>query len=172
MRTAFGRGMFAIALVAGVAGLTAACGGDGTTVSSTPSASAIVSPSASAAAPSASSSVAPTSSAVESTAPAEAPAPVPDGYPGPAAPDRTPRDQAFLDGLKAKNIAFSQNGDVALSAAQYICSAERDGTTPEQVRPMVLAIVASDAQLLDKQIDAEAVADVYIATAQATYCNA
>lgn len=174
MRTAFGRGLTAIALVAGVASLTAACGGDDSTVSSTPSASASLSQSASEppATQPPSATVDPSPTQVAPTAPAETPEAVPEGFPGPAAPERSARDQAFLTGLADKGVAYSQNGDVALSAAQYICGAEREASSPDQVRPMVLAIVASDAQLMGKQIDGEAVTDVYIATAQATYCNA
>ncbi len=175
MRTAFGRGLMAVALVAGVAGLTAACGGDGSTVSSTPSASAGSGSSASAdgsASATASSTVDPSPTKVAPTAPGETREAVPEGFPGPAAPERSDRDKAFLEGLTEEGIEFSQNGDVALSAAQFICSAERESGSTDQVRPMVLAIVASDAQLLDKEIDAEAVADVYIATAQETYCDA
>ena len=170
MRTAIGRGLVALALVGGVAATTAACGGDGSTVSSTPSASAGAGQSGgtSTTAPS---TVDPSPTEVAPTAPAETPEVAPEGFPGPAAQERSGRDQAFLDGLTDKGVAYSQNGDVALSAAQYICGAERE-SSPEQVRPMVLAIVASDAQLLDRQINADEVADVYIATAQATYCNA
>ncbi|WP_024795930.1 DUF732 domain-containing protein [Tomitella biformata] len=170
MRTAFGRGLVAAALAVGVAGLTAACGGDGSTVSSTPSVSASQSAGSSPTTPS--STVDPSPTAVPPTAPAEAPEPVPEGYPGPAAPERSTRDQAFLDGLGEKGIDYSQGGDVALSAAQYICASEADAVPQVQMRQYVLAFVASDAQLLNKEIDAEAVTDAYIATAQATFCNA
>ena len=168
MRTAYGRALVAVALAAGVAGLTAACGGDGSTVSSTPSASA----STTASGPTTpSSTVDPSPTAVPPSVPAEAPEPVPEGFPGPDAPERTARDQAFLDGLTDKGIEYSQGGDVALSAAQYICAAESNAVPEAQMRQYVLAFVASDAQLLGKQIDAEAVTEAYIATAQATYCN-
>ncbi len=169
MRTAYGRALVAVALVAGVAGLTAACGGDGSTVSSTPSASA---GNSSSGPTTPSSTVDPSPTAVPSSAPAEAPEPVPEGFPGPDAPERTERDQAFLDGLTDKDIEYSQGGDVALSAAQYICASEANAVPEAQMRQYVLAFVASDAQLLGKQIDAEAVTDAYIATAQSTYCSA
>ena len=169
MRSAYGRALVAVALVAGVAGLTAACGGDGSTVSSTPSASAGQS---SGGTTTPSSTVDPNPTEVPATAPAETPEAVPEGFPGPATADRTTGDQAFLDGLKAKNIEYSQGGDVALSAAQYICAAQDNAVPEDQMRQYVLAFVASDAQLLDIQIDADAVTDGYIATAQATYCNA
>lgn len=175
MRTAYGRGLVAIALVASVAGLTAACGGDGSTVSSTPSASASSSGSAGASGngpTTPSSTVDPSPTEVAPTAPAETPEPVPEGYPGPAAPERSERDQAFLDGLRDNGVEYSQGGDVALSAAMYICFSENDAIPDEQMRQFVLAVVASDAQMMDKQIDAEAVTETYIATAQATYCNA
>lgn len=170
MRTAYGRALVAAALVVGVAGLTAACGGDGSTVSSTPSASATQSSASSPTTPS--STVEPSPTEVPPTAPAETPEPVPEGFPGPEAPERAPRDQAFLDGLTEQGIEYSQGGDVALSAAQYICASEADAVPEVQMRQYVLAFVASDAQLLNKEIDAEAVTNTYIATAQATYCNA
>lgn len=170
MRTAYGRALLAAALVIGVAGLTAACGGDGSTVSSTPSASATQSSASSPTTPS--STVEPSPTEVPPTAPAETPEPVPEGFPGPETPDRSSRDQAFLDGLAAKGIDYSQGGDVALSAAQYICASEADAVPEAQMRQYVLAFVASDAQLLNLQIDAEAVTNDYIAVAQATYCNA
>lgn len=169
MRTAYGRGLVAIALVASVAGLTAACGGDGSTASSKPS-TIVGSTGSGPTTPS--STVDPSPTEVPPTAPAETPEPVPEGYPGPAAPERSERDQAFLDGLREQGVEYSQGGDVALSAAMYICYSGTEAVPAEQMRQYVLAIVASDAQMMDKEIDAEAVTETYIATAQATYCNA
>lgn len=173
MRTAVGRGLVAVAAVAAVA-MTAACGGGDSTVSATPSA----------ATPTASSPAATTTDApaddedehdgqgqeLPESMPPETQVELPEDYPGPQAPERSERDQAFLDALNEAGVEYSGDGEIAINAANLVCAAEQGHYDEMQMRAFVLAIVSSDAQILGKEVDGDAITETYIDTARRAYC--
>lgn len=176
MRTAVGRGLVAVAALAAVA-VTAACGGGDSTVSATPST----------AAPTEASSTETTSAEPTETededaedeadgdelpesVPPETPVELPEDYPGPQAPERSARDQGFLDALGDAGVEYSGDGEIAINAANLVCAAEEGHYDDMQMRAFVLAIVSSDAQILGKEIDGAAVTETYIDTARRAYC--
>ncbi|AWZ23425.1 DUF732 domain-containing protein [Rhodococcus pyridinivorans] len=90
-----------------------------------------------------------------------------------AAPAPTPGAQAFLDGLRAEGVEPSDEAG-AVNIADYICSAQAQGGSPEEIKVFVTALVGSDAaaggvELSEDQ--ASSTADTYIAVAGETYCN-
>lgn len=176
MRTAVGRGLVAVAALAAVA-VTAACGGGDSTVSATPST----------AAPTEASSADTTSAqptddqdgdreddagegALPETMPPETPVELPEDYPGPQAPERSSRDQGFLDALNDAGVEYSGDGEIAINAANLVCAAEQGHYDEMQMRAFVLAIVSSDAQILGKEVDGDAITETYIDTARRAYC--
>ncbi len=61
-----------------------------------------------------------------------------------------------------------------MNIADYICSAQAQGGSPEEIKVFVTALVGSDAaaggvELSEEQ--ASSTADTYIAVAGETYCN-
>lgn len=176
MRTAVGRGLVAVAALAAVA-VTAACGGGDSTVSATPST----------AAPTEASSTETTSAEPTETededaedeadgdelpesVPPETPVELPEDYPGPDAPERSERDQGFLDALGDAGVEYSGDGEIAINAANLVCAAEEGHYDEMQMRAFVLAIVSSDAQILGKEVDGAAITETYIDTARKAYC--
>lgn len=176
MRTAVGRGLVAVAALAAVA-VTAACGGGDSTVSATPST----------AAPTEASSTETTSAEPTETededaedeadgdelpesVPPETPVELPEDYPGPQAPERSARDQGFLDALGDAGVEYSGDGEIAINAANLVCAAEEGHYDDMQMRAFVLAIVSSDAQILGKEVDGAAITETYIDTARRAYC--
>jgi len=90
-----------------------------------------------------------------------------------AASASTPGAQAFLDGLREKGVEPSDETG-AVNIADYICSAQAQGGSPDEIKVFVTALVGSDAaaggvELSEEQ--ASSTADTYIAVAGATYCN-
>jgi len=62
----------------------------------------------------------------------------------------------------------------AVNIADYICSAQAQGGSPEEIKVFVTALVGSDAaaggvELSEEQ--ASSTADTYITVAGETYCN-
>lgn len=158
-----------------------ACGGDEATVSGTPSTSSTTAAASTTTAETTSSesATATTSAAVTSpgeaaTAPPEQPQPVPEGYPGITAAPVDDRGQAFLDELKKGGITPAANGEIAISTATYICSAQSQGVPADEIATFVTANVGVEASAAGTQMTAEQAAEdaqVYIAAAQNTYCK-
>lgn len=170
------------AAVVALAGGLAACGGNDSTVSSTPSVSATTAATESAAPTTAESAEKssgaaqkPTGAAeptdVPKTAPPETPQALPSDYPGPTRTELTERDHRLVDALKSQNIAFAQDASAAVSTADYVCAADGGGVSDDQIHATVLASIALDAQNRDADIDAEADTAAFIDTARKTFCQ-
>lgn len=171
------------AAVVALAGGLAACGGNDSTVSSTPSVSATTSAPGSPGSTTADETPegtagntrTPMSSAhpsdVPKTAPPETPQALPSDYPGPTQTELTDRDHRFVDALTSQDIAFADDASAAVSAADYVCAADDGGVSDDQVHATVLASIALDAQNRDADIDAEADTTAFIDTARKKFCQ-
>ncbi|MDV8021435.1 DUF732 domain-containing protein [Rhodococcus sp. IEGM 1330] len=158
-----------------------ACGSDDSTATgaptSTTSAAATTTTEASATTSAAESTTtaAPTTSPGEAaTAPPEQPQPVPDDFPGPTESQIDDRGESFLDELRKQGITPAGNGDIAVSTANYICAAQAQGVTAEEISTFVTANVGVEASAAGTQVtesQAQQTAQTYIAAAQATYCR-
>ncbi|BDB58400.1 MAG: DUF732 domain-containing protein [Rhodococcus sp. (in: high G+C Gram-positive bacteria)] len=172
-------GALAAALTA--TAVLSACGSDDSTATNTPTTSAATETSTSASTSAAETSTG--AAGAESTDEAE----TSDASPAPSSPDAgedtgagtgaapapTPGAQAFLDGLRAEGVEPSDETG-AVNIADYICSAQAQGGSPEEIKVFVTALVGSDAaaggvELSEEQ--ASSTADTYIAVAGETYCN-
>ncbi|WP_016692627.1 DUF732 domain-containing protein [Rhodococcus rhodochrous] len=172
-------GALAAALTA--TAVLSACGSDDSTATNTPTTSAATETSTSA-----STSAAETSTGAAGTETTDE-AETSDASPAPSSPDAgedtgagtgaapapTPGAQAFLDGLRAEGVEPSDETG-AVNIADYICSAQAQGGSPEEIKVFVTALVGSDAaaggvELSEEQ--ASSTADTYIAVAGETYCN-
>ncbi|GGF90260.1 hypothetical protein GCM10007304_00160 [Rhodococcoides trifolii] len=100
---------------------------------------------------------------------------MPSGFPGPTEPANVDaRGQAFLDELKTKGVTVAGNGEIAISTANYICAAKRQGVPNDQISTFVTANVGSEAAASGAEITAEqagATAQTYIDAASAKYCS-
>jgi hypothetical protein len=177
-------GALAAALTA--TAVLSACGSDDSTATNTPTTSAATetsaSPSTSAAETSPGAAGAETTGETETSEASPAPsspaagdddAGEDTGAGTGAAPAPTPGAQAFLDGLRAEGVEPSDETG-AVNIADYICSAQAQGGSPEEIKVFVTALVGSDAaaggvELSEEQ--ASSTADTYIAVAGETYCN-
>ncbi|WP_278260777.1 DUF732 domain-containing protein [Nocardia sp. AG03] len=160
-----------VAALAAVA-LLSACGGNDSTASQTPTLSSSASaPAASTQAPAPSADEhgghAPSSSAAPESSAPEQPAPAPETS-APSAP-ASAKDQAFLDEL-SKNGITPASPDIALTAANYICSSRATGASDADIAPFVAAIAGSDANFDESKMDVDKASQVYIAAATSTYC--
>lgn len=92
----------------------------------------------------------------------------------PAAPGPSDdRGQAFVGGLRERGITVADNGDLAVSTANYICTAQVQGEDQAVINTYVTAMVGSEASaagvtLTDEQAAQNAA--TYIEVANATYC--
>ncbi|MFE3542189.1 DUF732 domain-containing protein [Nocardia sp. NPDC059177] len=160
-----------VAALAAVA-LLSACGGNDSTASQTPTLSSTTAPAAATLAPAPSADEhgehAPSSSAAPETS--EAPE-QPQTAPEATAPSATvtAKDQAFLDEL-SKNGITPASPDIALTAANYICSSRATGASDADIAPFVAAIAGSDANFEQSGMDVDKASQVYIAAATSTYC--
>lgn len=165
----------ALSLVAG--GLLVACGDDDSSATGSPTTTTTAAPSPSKAP--AKSGTAPASEAPAATSdadsgPAEQPQAVPSDFPGPTELPISPRGQAFIDGLKREGITPATDGVIAVSTADYICAAQQQGSSSEEIATFVTAAVGSEATAAGQELTAEQAgknAQVYIRVAQTTYCN-
>ncbi|MFI8569578.1 DUF732 domain-containing protein [Rhodococcus sp. NPDC078407] len=156
-----------------------ACGSDDSTATgaptSTTTAAATTTESSSTTSAAESTTAAPTTSPGEAaTAPPEQPQPVPDDFPGPTESQIDDRGQSFLDELKKQGITPAGNGDIAVSTANYICAAQAQGVTADEISTFVTANVGVEASAAGTQMNetqAQEAAQTYIAAAQATYCR-
>ncbi|MFE4503452.1 DUF732 domain-containing protein [Rhodococcus sp. NPDC056743] len=176
-RNTFARAIAVGSLTLITGGMLVACGSDDSTVTSTPpTTSAAASSSAASSSASASAtttaSAAPTSPGAAATAPPEQPQSI-EGFPGPTEVEVSPEAQAFLDGLKAKGITPEGDGSIAVNTANYICAANVQGTSDEEILALVTAVVGSastDGTAITSE-QATANAQVYIDVANATFCK-
>ncbi|TSE00742.1 DUF732 domain-containing protein [Skermania sp. ID1734] len=177
-RNALARPICAATLIAAASGLLAACGGNDSTASSTPSSAGATSVTASAnpssGAPNGgqNSAPAPTSPGAAATAPPETPQAVPSGFPGPTeVPARTSRDKEFLEALKKAGVDVSGNGQSAIDIANYICAASQANSPQQQINVNVTAMAGVEANLTGSQMNPQDAAQVYIDTARKHYCK-
>ncbi|MFD4180477.1 DUF732 domain-containing protein [Rhodococcus sp. NPDC058514] len=172
-RKTLARALTVGALVAVTGGVLAGCGSDDSTASSTPT---LTTGSKSAPAPETSIEVPPyTTPAAAATAPPETPESVPSGFPGPTeAPALDDRGKAYLEALKEGGIAVADNGDIAISTANYICGAKVSGANAEEVTAYVTGMAGAEASITGAVMTAEqaaAAAKVYIDAANSHYCK-
>ncbi|MDI9893385.1 DUF732 domain-containing protein [Rhodococcus sp. IEGM 1381] len=167
-------------LAVAASSMLVACGSDDSTAtgaptSTTTTAAATTTETSSTTSAAESTTVAPTTSPGEAaTAPPEQPQPVPDDFPGPTESQIDNRGQSFLDELKKQGITPAGNGDIAVSTANYICAAQAQGVTAEEISTFVTANVGVEASAAGTQMNetqAQQAAQTYIAAAQATYCR-
>ncbi|WP_089249605.1 DUF732 domain-containing protein [Rhodococcoides kyotonense] len=170
--------MGVLAVAAG--GLLVACGSDDSTATGSPStttsaAAESTSTEATTSVSETTSSAAPTTSPGEAaTAPPEQPQPVPDDFPGTTESPIDARGQAFLAELEKNGVTPAGNGEIAISTANYICSAQSQGVAADEISTFVTANVGVEASASGTQITAEQageMAQTYITAAQNTYCN-
>lgn len=155
-----------VAAVAAAA-LLAACGGNDSTASQTPTLTS--SPAASAPSPTVTleGDATPPPEAPEAGEPAPPP-PAPEVQPTPDAPV-TGKDQAFLDELSSKGINPA-DPSIALTTASYICQTQGSGADQADIATFVAAMAGTDPAFDESQMDVNQAAEIYIAAATATYC--
>lgn len=179
MRTTLARTLSMGVLAVAAGGLLVACGSDDSTATGTPSTTSVAAESTSAEATTSASetttSEAPVTSPGEAaTAPPEQPQPVPEDFPGTTEAPIDAKGQAFLDELKKGGITPAGNGEIAISTANYICSAQSQGVAADEISTFVTANVGVEASASGTQMTAEQAgeaAQVYITAAQNTYCK-
>lgn len=165
----------ALSLVAG--GLLVACGDDDSSATGSPTSTTTAAPSPSKApvkSGTAQPSEAPAATTEADSGPAEEPQAVPSDFPGPTALPISARGQAFLDELKKEGITPATDGVIAVSTADYICAAQEQGSSPEEVATFVTAAVGSEASAAGQEMTADQAgknAQIYIRVAQTTYCD-
>ena len=175
-RAPFVRALAVGALAAVSVGVLAGCGSDDSTASSTPTLTT--------AAGSGSPTVPPLATGIEvpafTTPAAAATAPetqqaVPSGFPGPTeAPALDDRGRAFLEALKKGGVTPADGGDIAISTANYICSAQASNVGSEEILAYVTGMAGVEAGLTGASPtpeDAAKAAQVYIDAATSTYCK-
>lgn len=170
--------MGVLAIAAG--GMLVACGSDDSTATSTPTSSTTTTSAESTSAESTTSESEESGAAAETTSPGEAatappeqPQPVPEGFPGTAENPIDERGQAFLAELEDNGITPAGNGEIAVSTATYICSAQSQGVPADEIATFVTANVGVEASASGTQMTAEQAgedAQIYIAAAQSTFC--
>lgn len=182
MHTTLARTLSMGLLAVAAGGLLVACGSDDSTATGTPSTttsaaaeSTSTSAEATTSASDTTSATAPTTTPGEAaTAPPEQPQPVPDDFPGTTESPIDARGQAFLDELKKDGITPAGNGEIAISTANYICSAQSQGVAADEISTFVTANVGVEASASGTEISAEQAgqqAQTYITAAQNTYCK-
>lgn len=179
MRTTLARTLSLAVLSVAAGGLLVACGSDDSTATGSPSTTstttAATSTTTAPESTTSTSTAAPTTSPGDAaTAPPEQPQPVPEGYPGPTENPVDARGQAFLDELSKGGVTVAGNGEIALSTASYICSAESQGVSADEISTFVTANVGVESSASGTQMTAEQAgetAKIYITAAQNTLCK-
>lgn len=179
MRTSLARTLSLAVLSVAAGGLLVACGSDDSTATGSPSTTSTTTSAestTSAAEETTTSSAAPTTSPGDAaTAPPEQPQPVPEGFPGPTETPIDDRGQAFLDALEKDGVTVAGDGEIALSTASYICSAQSQGVSADEISTFVTANVGVESSASGTQMTAEQAgetAQIYITAAQNTLCKA
>ncbi len=165
-------------LTVAAGGMLMACGSDDSTATGVPTSTTTSAESTSAEATTSESEATSTSASATSpgeaaTAPPEQPQPVPEGFPGTTENPIDERGQAFLAELEENGITPAGNGEIAVSTATYICSAQSQGVPADEIATFVTANVGVEASASGTQMTAEQAgedAQVYIAAAQNTFC--
>ncbi|MFE3289577.1 DUF732 domain-containing protein [Rhodococcus sp. NPDC059234] len=176
-RTPLARAIAVGALSAAAVGVLAGCGSDDSTASGNPTLTTAQGTGSPTAQPLATGIEVPpyTSPVVAATAPPETPQAVPSGFPGPTeAPALDARGKAFLDALRKGGVAPAGSGDVAISTANYICSAKANNVDDGEITAYVTGMAGAEATLAGVTQSADQAAQaakVYIDAAQSTYCN-
>ncbi len=164
--------MAAAAAAVALAGGLSACGGNDSTVSSTPSVSTPAPTSdAEGGATSPTKTVDPKPTGVPRTAPPETPEALPSDYPGPTDTAMSQQDKVFLDALRSQKIGFAEDSDAAVSAGNYVCAAQANNAPADQIHATVLASIALDAKARGAQVDSEKDTTAFIETAQSKLCG-
>lgn len=163
--------MAAAAAAVALAGGLAACGGNDSTVSSTPSVSTPAPTGSDGGAASATKTVDPKPTDVPRTAPPETPEALPSDYPGPTDTAMTQQDKVFLDALRSQKIGFAEDSEAAVSAGNYVCAAQANNAPADQIHATVLASIALDAKARGAEIDAETDTTAFIETAESKLCT-
>ncbi|MEV0249919.1 DUF732 domain-containing protein [Nocardia sp. NPDC050712] len=165
-----------VAVAIAASGLLAACGGNDSTASSTPTLTHTTT-SAAAAPSSAAPAESPSSTETTSSAPAapsselERPQPVPTESAAPADTSKlTDKDKKFLDALKAEGIAPS-SPDIALSIGTYVCQGVTAGASEADLTTFVNAMAGSDPTFDSSKMSVEDAGKKYISTAKSSYCQ-
>ena len=76
--------------------------------------------------------------------------------------------------MRKQGVTPAGNGDIAVSTANYICAAQAQGVTADEISTFVTANVGVEASAAGTQMNetqAQEAAQTYIAAAQATYCR-
>lgn len=181
MRTSLARTLSMGVLAVAAGGMLVACGSDDSTATGVPTTTTATTKaessttSATTSASESTTSAAVTSPGEAATAPPEQPQPVPEDFPGATEAPMDDRGQAFLEELKKGGVTPAGNGEIAISTATYICSAQSQGVAPDEISTFVTANVGVEASASGNQITAEQAgetAQLYITAAQNTICKA
>ncbi|MGW0045087.1 DUF732 domain-containing protein [Rhodococcus sp. NPDC003348] len=176
-RTPFARALAVGAFAVVTAGVLAGCGSDDSTASSTPTLTTAAGSGSPTVPPLATGIEVPayTTPSVAATAPPETPEAVPSGFPGPTeAPALDDRGRAYLEALKKGGVTPADNGDIAISTANYICAAKASNVADEEILAYVTGMAGVEAGLsgaTPSEEDAAKAARVYMDAAQSTYCK-
>ncbi|MFD4293686.1 DUF732 domain-containing protein [Rhodococcus sp. NPDC058505] len=176
-RSPFARVLAVGAFAALSVGVLAGCGSDDSTASSTPTLTTAAGSGSPTVPPLATGIEVPayTTPSVAATAPPETPEAVPSGFPGPTeAPALDDRGRAYLEALKKGGVTPADNGDIAISTANYICAAKESNVAEDEILAYVTGMAGVEAGLAGgtpTDEDATKAARVYIDAAQSTYCK-
>jgi hypothetical protein len=148
--------------------LAVGCGGNETVASSTPTL----------AAPSSAATAAPTTTSADGAKPSDD-AEASDGAEAAGASEAPETSdvpyqaerEAYLDALRDGGITLADSGDTALSAAAYVCSADSEGVSEDEVLVVVTALAGQEAQLAGAQVDPEAAGRTYVEAAREHLCS-
>ncbi|MFF0816243.1 DUF732 domain-containing protein [Rhodococcus sp. NPDC003318] len=158
-------------------GVLAGCGSDDSTASSTPTLTTAAGSGSPTVPPLATGIEVPayTTPSVAATAPPETPEPVPSGFPGPTeVPPIDDRGRAFLAELEEHGVTYADNGNIAISTANYICAAKQSNVADAEILAYVTGMAGVEAGLTGgtpSEADAVMHAQVYIDAATSTYCS-
>lgn len=172
-----------VAVAVAASGVLAACGGNDSTASETPSA-----PTTASASPSTGSTTSspetdegdadatpqsepPAEKEQEPPAPTERPAPVepPEDVTDQSA-DLGEEEQAYIDALSEQGVKPS-SPDIALSIGNYVCQGAEAGASDQSVATFVNAMAGSDPAFDPNEMPVEQAGRIYIDTAVQTYCK-
>ncbi|MFF3221273.1 DUF732 domain-containing protein [Nocardia suismassiliense] len=172
--------VFGVVVAIAATGLLAACGGNDSTASSTPTltrTSAATQPPASSTSGADTGQQAPAPTPQPEQPPAETVAPErPQPVPAESAPPAdtsklTDKDKKYLDALKQQGVTPS-TPDIALSVANYVCQGTASGASDQDLMTFVTAMAGSDPSFDPAKMPVEKAGEVYISAAKQTYCKA
>ncbi|GAA5096042.1 DUF732 domain-containing protein [Nocardia iowensis] len=169
--------VFGVVVAIAATGLLAACGGNDSTASSTPT----LTRTTAATQPPASST---TSADTGQQAPAPEPEQTPEATVAPERPQPVPaeaappadtsklsdKDKKYLDALKQQGVTPS-TPDIALSVANYVCQGSASGASDQDLMTFVSAMAGSDPSFDPAKMPVEKAGQIYISAAKQTYCQ-